>query len=277
MPLYILPRTSIDFVQEKCMERLNHSLEGKVVIITGGASGIGAESVRLFTKHGARVVIVDVQDKLGQELAVSVGEDKASYYHCDVTNETEVENAVKFTVDKHGRLDVLFSNAGVIEPFVSILDLNLDVLDRTISVNLRGAAAFIKHAARAMVEKGTRGSIICTTSVAAEIAGTAPHGYTASKHGLLGLIRSASGGLGKYGIRVNGVAPFGVATPLVCNSFKIEPNVVEENTLASANLKGIVLKASHVAETALFLASDESAYVSGQNLAVDGGYTVVKS
>ncbi|WZY91331.1 hypothetical protein YC2023_063660 [Brassica napus] len=252
-------------------------LEGKVVIITGGASGIGAESVRLFTKHGARVVIVDVQDELGQELSVSIGEDKASYYHCDVTNETEVENAVKYTVDKHGRLDVLFSNAGVIEPFVSILDLNLDALDRTIAVNLRGAAAFFKHAARAMVEKGTRGSIICTTSIAAEIAGTAPHGYTASKHGLLGLIKSASGGLGKYGIRVNGVAPFGVATPLVCNGFNMEPNVVEENTSASANLKGIVLKASHVAEAALFLASDESAYVSGQNLAVDGGYTVVKS
>lgn len=151
-------------------------LEGKIVIITGGASGIGAESVRLFTEQGARVVIVDVQDELGRNLAVSIGEDKASYYHCDVRNETEVENTVKFTVEKHGKLDVLFSNAGVIEPSVSILDLNLDELDRTVAVNLRGAAAFIKHAARAMVDKGTRGSIVCTTSVAAEISGTAPHG-----------------------------------------------------------------------------------------------------
>lgn len=101
--------------------------------------------------------------------------------------------------------------------------------------------------------------------------------YTASKHGLLGLIKSASGGLGQYGIRVNGVAPFGVATPLVCNGyFNMEPHLVEELTSESANLKGIVLKARHVAEAALFLASDESTYVSGQNLAVDGGYTVVK-
>ncbi|KFK37464.1 hypothetical protein AALP_AA4G260500 [Arabis alpina] len=252
-------------------------LEGKIVIITGGASGIGAESVRLFTEHGAQVVIVDVQDELGQNVVASVGEDKASYYHCDVTNETQVENAVKYTVEKYGKLDVLFSNAGVIETFVSILDLNLDEFDRTMAINLRGAAAFIKHAARVMVEKGTRGSIVCTTSIAAEISGTAPHGYTTSKHGLLGLIKSASGGLGKHGIRVNGVAPFGVATPLVCNGyFNLEPNVVEEMTLKSANLKGIVLKAHHVAEAALFLASDESAYVSGQNLAVDGGYTVVK-
>nr|ADM13619.1 3-beta-hydroxysteroid dehydrogenase 1 [Erysimum crepidifolium] len=251
-------------------------LDGKIVIITGGASGIGAESVRLFTDHGARVVIVDIQDELGQNVAVSVGEDKATYYHCDVTNETEVENAVKFTVEKHGKLDVLFSNAGVIETFTSILDLDLDEFDRVVTVNLRGAAAFIKYAARAMVEKGTRGSIVCTTSVSGEVAGTGPHGYTAAKHGLVGLIKTASGGLGKYGIRVNGVAPFGVATPLVCDRYNMEPNAVEESTLASGNLKGIMLKARHVAETALFLASDASAYVSGQNLAVDGGYSVVK-
>ncbi|CAE6072942.1 unnamed protein product [Arabidopsis arenosa] len=250
-------------------------LDGKIVIITGGASGIGAEAARLFTDHGARVVIVDIQEELGQNLSVSIGLDKASFYRCNVTEETEVENAVKFTVEKHGKLDVLFSNAGVLEPFGSILDLDLEAFDRTMAVNVRGAAAFIKHAARSMVASKTRGSIVCTTSIAAEIGGPGPHSYTASKHALLGLIRSACGGLGKYGIRVNGVAPYGVATGLT--SYNEETvKMVEEYCEATGNLKGVVLKARHIAEAAFFLASDDSAYVSGQNLAVDGGFSVVK-
>lgn len=250
-------------------------LDGKITIITGGASGIGAEAARLFTEHGAKVVIVDIQEELGQNVAVSIGQDKACFYRCDITDETQVENAVKFTVEKHGKLDVLFSNAGVMEQPVSILDLDLKQFDRTIAVNVRGAAAFIKHAARAMVEKGTRGSIVCTTSIAAEIGGPGPHAYTASKHALVGLIKTACSGLGKYGIRVNGVAPYGVATGI--NSYNEETvKMVEEYVAATTILKGVVLKASHVAQAALFLASDDSAYVSGQNLAVDGGYRVVK-
>ncbi|CAE6073350.1 unnamed protein product [Arabidopsis arenosa] len=250
-------------------------LDGKIVIITGGASGIGAEAARLFTDHGAKVVIVDIQEDLGQNLAVSIGLDKASFYRCNVTEETEVENAVKFTVEKHGKLDVLFSNAGVMEPHGSILDLDLEAFDRTMAVNVRGAAAFIKHAARSMVASGTRGSIVCTTSIAAEIGGPGPHSYTASKNALLGLIRSACGGLGKYGIRVNGVAPYGVATGLT--SYNEETvKMVEDYCEATGNLKGVVLKARHIAEAALFLASDDSVYISGQNLAVDGGFSVVK-
>ncbi|XP_010506737.1 PREDICTED: short-chain dehydrogenase reductase 3a-like [Camelina sativa] len=250
-------------------------LEGKIAIITGGASGIGAKAVRLFTDHGAKVVIVDLQEELGQKVAASIGDERATFYRCDITNETEVENAVKFTVEKHGKLDVLFSNAGVMEQPESFLELDLELFDRTMAVNVRGAAAFIKHAARAMVEKGTRGSIVCTTSVSSEISGVGPHAYTASKHALLGLMRSACGGLGKYGIRVNGVAPYGVAT--AHNSRDEETaKMVEDYCAATAILKGVVLKARHVAEAALFLASDDSAYVSGQNLAVDGGYSVVK-
>ncbi|CAN1353132.1 Short-chain dehydrogenase reductase 3b [Linum perenne] len=176
---------------------------------------------------------------------------------------------VEFTVQKYGKLDILFSNAGVIGPLTGILDLDLDDFDRTMAVNVRGVAATIKHAARAMMKNGARsgGSIICTSSAASSVGGTGPHAYTASKHALVGLVRSACGELGEYGIRVNCISPFG--------AFGMRPDEVEANCSKIANLKGIVLKARHVAETALFLASDESAYVSGHNLAVDGGFTVV--
>lgn len=245
------------------------------MIITGGASGIGAESARLFTDHGAKVVIVDIQEELGQNVAVSIGKDKASYYKCDITNETEVENAVKFTVEMHGKLDVLFSNAGVLDTPGSILDLNLEHFDRVMGVNVRGAAAFIKHAARAMVGSGTRGSIVCTTSVTAEIGGQGPHGYTASKHALLGLIKSACGELGKHGIRVNGVAPFAVATSMTSRDEETAKQV-EGYCEAVGILKGVALKPNHVAKAALFLASDDSTYISGHNLVLDGGFSVVK-
>ncbi|KAF2616735.1 hypothetical protein F2Q68_00041996 [Brassica cretica] len=242
----------------------------------GGASGIGAEAARLFTDQGAKVVIVDIQEELGRNVAVSIGKERASFYRCDITEETQVENAVKFTVEKHGKLDVLFSNAGILDPRGSILDLDLDRFDRIMAVNVRGAAAFIKHAAGAMVEKGTRGSIVCTTSVSSEIGGGRRHGYTASKHGLLGLIRTACGELGKYGIRVNGVAPYALATPLTSHDEETARQV-EEEFAAKGVLKGVVLNARHVAQVALFLASDESVYVSGQNLAVDGGYSMCRS
>ncbi|KAF5937252.1 hypothetical protein HYC85_024758 [Camellia sinensis] len=250
-------------------------LEDKVALITGAASGIGEEAVRLFTENGALVVVADVQDELGHQVVASIGSDKATYHHCDVRDEKQVEETVKFTLEKHGRLDIMFSNAGIIGPLTGILDLDIEGLDNTMATNVRGVASTIKHAARAMVAKEIRGSIICTTSVAACLGGTGPHAYTASKHALVGLVRSACRELGHHGIRVNCVSPFGVATPLSCKAYNLEPSEVEANSCVLANLKGIVLKARHIAEAALFLASDESAYISGHNLVVDGGFTVV--
>ncbi|GAB4861411.1 Short-chain dehydrogenase reductase 3b [Ancistrocladus abbreviatus] len=250
-------------------------LEGKVALITGAASGIGEETLRLFAKNGAFIVAADVQDESGQQVVESIGSDTVCYHHCDVRDEKQVEETVNFTLQKFGgKLDILFSNAGILGPWKSIMDLDLEAFDNVMAVNVRGVTATIKHAARAMVAKNTRGSIICTTSVVASLGGAGPNAYTISKHALLGLVRSACDELGKHGIKVNSVSPFGVATPLACGAFGLEPSVVETATSNNAKLKGICLKARHIADAALFLASDESAFVSGHNLVVDGGFSV---
>ncbi|XP_045796814.1 short-chain dehydrogenase reductase 3b-like [Trifolium pratense] len=250
-------------------------LEGKVAIITGAASGIGAETVKTFVENGAFVVIADVNDELGHQVANSIGLEKVSYHHCDVRNEKQVEEVVAFTLEKYGSLDIMFSNVGVPGPLASILEFDLNKFDNTMAVNVRGSAATIKHAARAMVERKIRGSIICTASVAGSVAGCAGHDYTASKHGLIGLVRSTCSELGAYGIRVNSISPYAVATPLSCRGLDMEVSEVEAIGNDFANLKGITLKTTHIAETALFLASDESAYISGHNLVVDGGFSVI--
>lgn len=246
-----------------------------MALVTGAASGIGEAAVRLFAENGAFVVAADVQDELGHQVVASISSERVSYRHCDVRDEKQVEETVSYALEKYGSLDVLFSNAGIIGPLTGILELDMNDFDNTIATNVRGVAATIKHAARAMVGRNIRGSIICTASVAASIGGAGPHAYTTSKHALLGLVRGACSELGAYGIRVNCISPFGIGTPLSCNAYNLQPSEVEANSCAAANLKGVVLKANHVAEAALFFASDESAYISGHNLVVDGGFTVV--
>ncbi|KAI8552176.1 hypothetical protein RHMOL_Rhmol06G0245600 [Rhododendron molle] len=176
----------------------------------------------------------------------------------------------------------MYSNAGVLaRPLDSILDMDMEEgFDRNVAVDLRGSALCIKHAARAMVKRQVRGSIICTASSASILGGIGPAGYTAAKHGLVGLVRAAAGELGKHGIRVNCVSPYFVPTPLGISllvALGIDTAcAIEAVASSTANLKGVGLKAKDIAEAALFLASDESSvYVSGHNLAVDGGFTVI--
>ncbi|KAK8936360.1 Short-chain dehydrogenase reductase 3b [Platanthera zijinensis] len=254
----------------------NLRLDGKVAIITGGASGIGEATVRLFSSHGAAVIIADIQDSLGLSVATSISPPgRCNYVHCDVRDELQVAAAVKYTVQTYGRLDIMFSNAGVMGSLTGILDLDMNVLDDLMAVNVRGTAAAIKQAGRAMTAAGIRGSIICTGSVAAVRGGFAPAAYSAAKHAILGLAKAAAGELGEKGVRVNCVSPFAVATPLSCGDGTITAEEIEGFASSAAALKGPVLRSGDIAAAVLFLASDESAFVSGHNLLVDGGVTEV--
>ncbi|KAL6279548.1 hypothetical protein ACE6H2_016429 [Prunus campanulata] len=261
-------------------EITNKKLQGKVAIVTGGASGIGEATARKFALHGVRaVVIADVQDEKGQNVAASIGADRSIYIHCDVTDEDQVKILIESTVRIYGRLDIMFSNAGVGSAGEqTVLDLDLAMYDRVMAVNARGMAASVKHAARAMVEGRVRGSIVCTASATASMGSAKLADYTMSKHAVLGLMRSASVQLGAYGIRVNCVSPGSVTTPLLRSTYKAAAVAEEEEDVvrlveSSLRLKvGKMMSVENIADGVVFLASDDSEFVTGHNLAVDGGF-----
>ncbi|KAL4038948.1 hypothetical protein IC575_002589 [Cucumis melo] len=187
---------------------------------------------------------------------MSIGVDQVSFHHCDVRDEKQVEETVTYTIEKHGHLDILVSNAGTAEKPSSILELDMSNVDNVFSTNVRGVLATIKHAGGAMVKQEIRGSIICMGSTTSVLSlNTSLAAYTSSKHAVLGVVRSSCGELGTYGIRVNCVSPHGLATPLACRSLYMEESEIEEFFSSKASLKGVVLKASHIAEAVMFLAS----------------------
>jgi len=179
----------------------------------------------------------------------------------------------------------MYNNAGSNDRVLvkSVAEYDMEQFDRVMNINVKGVMHGIKHAARVMIPR-KKGCIISTTSVAGILGGAAPYSYTASKHAVIGLTKNGAAELGKYGIRVNTVSPYGVATALAVQYFKQgdSPSITEEDKAALegfcnsiGNLQGHTLKAEDIAEAGLYLASDESKYVSGHNLVVDGGFTVV--
>ncbi|KAA9156781.1 glucose 1-dehydrogenase [Amycolatopsis acidicola] len=253
-------------------------LTGKVAVVTGGASGIGAGSCTRFVAEGARVVISDVDDERGETLAAELGE-AAVFRHTDVTKEDEVAAAVQYAVDTWGSLDVMFNNAGRVGPWTFIEDTTEAEWDTAFAVLCRSAFFGIKHAAKVMREQG-RGSIISTSSVGAIRSGYGPHPYSAAKAALLGLTRSVAVELAPHGVRVNALIPGGVATRIVGRGAGLDGAAldasVERMRAGIADMQPIPRagEPADLAAAAVFLASDDSSYYTGQELVVDGGVTL---
>jgi NAD(P)-dependent dehydrogenase (short-subunit alcohol dehydrogenase family) len=252
-------------------------LDGRVAVITGGASGIGEATVRLFVDEGCRVVVADVLDERGRRLVDAIGK-SAVYVHADVSQEPQVQAAVEHAVSHFGRLDCVFNNAGLGGVSGPIAEIPVDGFDRTIGVLLRGVFLGMKHAASIMKRQGT-GSIVSTASVAGLQAGFGPHVYSAAKAAVIHLTRSVAMELGESGVRVNCICPGGIATPIFGKALGLDEAAADE---AAKKMETVL--ATHqpiqraglpedIAQAALWLASDDSRFVTGHALVVDGGLT----
>ena len=245
-----------------------YDFAGKVVVITGAASGIGRATALRFSDAGARLVMADVRAGAGQALAeqLALQGGEAVFVECNVSEEGDVQQLVGIAVDRYGSLDVAFNNAGIEgSAGVPTTDLDIEEWSRIINVNLTGIWLCLKHELRHMVSHG--GGCIVNTSSTAGLGPAVTSGvaYSASKHGVIGLTRTAAREFAGLGIRINAVCPGGVDTPLLERLLGPQAMTIARNdgtTLATPD---------QIAETVLWLCSDSSSFVNGQAFRVDGG------
>ena len=252
---------------------INPSFEGQVALVTGAASGMGLTTAQAFTLAGASVVLADINHEAVQIAAdelVAQGH-KAIAVCCDVADENQVKAMVDTTISAFGRLDVAFNNAGVNSPVAETADADGKEFERIQSINLRGVWNCLKYELLQMREQGN-GAIVNCSSIGGLI-GIADRGmYHASKHGVIGLTKSAALEYASRGIRVNAICPGIINTPMVSGMLKREPEAMKEllKEVPSARL-GLP---EEIASAVLWLCSPGAAFVIGQALAIDGGYTV---
>lgn len=255
-------------------------LEGKVAVITGSGSGMGKAMAELFSAEGAKVVLADIsgkQDAVAEAINASAGsgganEPVAVPVHCDVSNEADVQNMIRTAEERFGRLDILCNNAGFGGPMAPLAEQSVEVWDRVHDTNIKGAFLGMKYGILSMLKTGG-GSIVNTTS-ASGVVGWKHHSvYGAAKAGVNSLTRAAALDYSDQGIRVNAIAPGTMWTGLVEASQTHAEPPAEFPKLAGIPLDRWGL-AKDIAYAALYLASDESAYVTGVVLPVDGGYCI---
>jgi NAD(P)-dependent dehydrogenase (short-subunit alcohol dehydrogenase family) len=248
-------------------------LDDKVALITGGASGMGKVASHLFAREGAKVVLTDVADEAGEAVAASIrdGGAQAAYVHADVSRASDAEAMVRFAVDTFGGLTVLYNNAGVFpERDGSVTETPEEVWDLTIGINLKGVYLGCRYGIPALIESGG-GSIVNVASFVALMGAATPQiAYTASKGGVLSMTREIAVEFARKGVRANSLCPGPIETPLL-QELLADP-ARRQRRLVHIPM-GRFGQAEEIAKAALFLASDESSYMTGTALVVDGGIT----
>ncbi len=253
-------------------------LDGKVAVITGGASGIGLGTVELFAREGARVIAADVQDEKGAALEKGFS-GKVRYAHCDVTVEDDIAAAVALAKSEFGGLDILFNNAGHGGTQGGVADMTAAGWDHTFALLVRGPVLGMKHATPLMAERGG-GSIINTASIAGLQAGFGPLAYSTAKCAVIHLSRCAAAELSPQKIRVNAICPGLIATSIFGASMGLPREVADQMAARVAEVGPKIQPIpksglpEDIARAALYLASDDSVFVTGTHLVVDGGITI---
>lgn len=252
-------------------------LDGKVAVITGGASGIGAATATLFVREGARVLIADLQDAAAEAFAESLGPNATSI-RANVAVEADVAAAIRAAVEKWGRLDILYNNAGFGGAMGPIEETSVEDYDLTMNVLLKSVFLGIKHASPIMKAQGS-GSIVNTASVCAFEAGIGNQLYSVAKAGVVMMTKAAALEMAEFDVRVNAVCPGYIATPLAAGR-PVSTSDPERVELALSRLRennsdnqpiARSGEPEDIANMVLFLASDESRWVTGQAMVVDGG------
>jgi NAD(P)-dependent dehydrogenase (short-subunit alcohol dehydrogenase family) len=246
-------------------------LDGKVALITGAASGLGRVAAELFAGEGARVVVADVVDGSEAVAAIEAAGGQALYVRCDVTSDTSVKAAVATAVDHYGGLHVLYNNAGISPgDDDGPTDTNDDTWAKVLDVNVTGVARCCRHGIPAMLASGG-GSIINVASFVAHVGAATPQiAYTSSKGAVLSMTREIAVIYARQGIRANALCPGPVLTPLLAKF--LSDDAKRQRRLVHVPM-GRFGEASEIAKAALFLASDDSSFVTGSSLMVDGGIT----
>jgi NAD(P)-dependent dehydrogenase (short-subunit alcohol dehydrogenase family) len=247
----------------------------KVALVTGGGNGIGHRTCVSFAAAGARVMVVDVDTARAQSTAKELRDSggDAEFCHANVASSEDVQRYVARTIEAYGRIDAFFNNAGVEGPIALLTDYPEEDFDRVVDVNLKGAFLGLKYVLRTMVNQ-QYGSIINCSSVSGLRGASGNSAYVASKHAIIGLTKVAAAEVGKQSIRVNAICPGPIDTRMM-NSIIQSSNPGNRAEILSRNPSGRFGSPDEVAQLVLYLASDDSSYVHGAVIPIDGGRTAI--